>query len=215
MSTRVIIVDDHPFLLKGLRQALDPQSNLTVVGEALSGLTALQLVREATPDLVLLDIHLPDLNGIEVSRQILAEHPAVKIIVFSSDANRLLVDEALQAGVCGYLLKNAAADELNRAISTVLEGRLYLCPELASSVISDHIKRIASTTAPSKPILSERDRQILRFVAEGLPNKEIADRLKVGINSVEKYRSQLMRTLGVRCSAELIRYAIREGIAPC
>ena len=215
MNVRVLIVDDHPLLRNGLRQALERESDLTVAGEASTGRGALQLMKETTPDLVLLDMHLPDLGGIEVSRQMLAERPTVKILAFSSDADRPLVDAALQGGVCGYLLKDTVAEEFLRAIRMVMEGRLYLSPELASSVISDHIKTLSAATAPVKPMLSERDQHLLRCICEGLPNKEIAVRLKVGVKSVEKHRSQLMRKLGYQSAAELIRYAIREGIAPC
>ena len=215
MKVRVLIVDDHPLLRDGLRQALERESNVAVAGDASTGREALQRVKETTPDLVLLDMHLPDLDGVEVSRQILAERPTVKILAFSSDSNRALVDAALQAGVCGYLLKDTVAEEFLRAIRMVMDGRLYLSPELASSVIRDHIKALSASPAPAKPMLSEREQHLLRCISEGLPNKEIAARLEVGVKSVEKYRSHLMRKLGCQSAAELIRYAIREGIAPC
>jgi len=202
-------------LRDGIRRALEHQPNVTILGEARSGREALELDEKTAPDLILLDIHLPDLDGIAVSRQILARRPTAKILVFSADANRSLVDEALGAGVRGYLAKDAVPEELTRAISMVMEGRLYLSPELASSVIGDHVKALASPAAPAALSLSEHEQQMLRFVAEGLPNKAIATRFGLSIKAVEKQRSRLMDKLGCHSAAELIRYAIRQGIAPC
>jgi DNA-binding NarL/FixJ family response regulator len=214
MSTQLLLVDDHPLLRQGLRQTLETQTDLVLVGEASGGQEALQRVKDLSPDLVIMDIHLPDLCGLEVSRRILRDLPNVKIIIFSADADRALVDEALQVGVCGYLLKAGVATEIIRAIRLVMEGRLYLCPELASVVLGDYRKALLSKAQSPKPVLSDRDKQVLRHLAEGLQNKEIADRLNVSPKSVEKSRYRLMNKLGYHSVAELTRYAIREGIAP-
>jgi DNA-binding NarL/FixJ family response regulator len=208
------MVDDHPMLRQGLRQVLAQQPDLALVGEVSSGQEALQKVKELTPNLVIMDIHLPDLNGLEVSRIILRDIPATKIIIFSADPDRALVDEALQIGICGYLLKASVAGEMIRAIRMVMEGRLYLCPELASAVFDDYKKQLASKTSSTKPLLTDREKQVLRLLAEGLQNKEIADRINASPKSVEKSRYRLMNKLGYRSVAELTRYAVREGIAP-
>jgi DNA-binding NarL/FixJ family response regulator len=214
MSTRLILVDDHPMLRQGLRQALAPNADLVIAGEVSSGRAALQMVRELTPDLVIMDIHLPDLNGLEVSRLILRDFPRIKIIVFSADPDRTLVDEALQTGICGYLVKAGVVEEMIRAIRLVMEGRLYLCPELATVVLDNYKKQLVSKTRSAKSLLTDREKQVLRWLAEGLQNKEIADRLNVSLKSVEKSRFRLMHKLGYRSVAELTRYAVREKIAP-
>lgn len=213
MITRFIVVDDHPLLRQGLRQVLTSQPDLSLIGEASNGAAALQLANESNPDLVIMDIHLPDLSGLEVSREILKNHPNTKIIIFSADENRVLVDKALQIGVCGYLLKAGVAEEMARAIRRVMEGRLYLCPELASEVLGDY-RRILVAKTHSRPLLTDREKRVLQLLAEGLQNKEIADRLSVSTKSVEKSRARLMSKLGYRSVAELTRYAVREGMVP-
>lgn len=213
MNLKLLLVDDHAMLRRGLRETLSRQPSLTLVGEAWSGAMALQLANELTPDLVLLDIHLPDMNGIEVSRQILKAHPGMKIVIFSSDAARSLVDEALQAGVCGYLLKTSSGEELMLAINSVTAGNLYLSPEINGNILKDYRKGLLGEKQDAKPLLSDRDKQLLRLIAEGHRNKEISAELDVGIKSVEAYRSRLMKKLSCSSSAELIRYAVREGIA--
>jgi DNA-binding NarL/FixJ family response regulator len=214
MSIRVVIVDDHPFFRRGLRDTLEQLPDLMVVGEGSDGRTALQIIRETKPDLAIMDVHLPDTTGLEVSRQLLAEFPALKILVFSADASRKLVDEALQLGVVGYLMKANVTDELVRAIRLIMEGRLYLCPDLASQVVSDYKTLLSSLAQQAKPLLNDRDLQVLRSLAEGMQNKEIAAQLRVSTKSVEKVRARLMDKLGCRSVAELTRYAVREGLVP-
>jgi DNA-binding NarL/FixJ family response regulator len=213
MKIRALIVDDHTMLRRGLVQALAPHDRLEVVGEASSGAQAIALAEQHKPELVLMDVHLPDANGIELSRQILANHPAIKIIVFSSDVARPLVDEALQIGVCGYLSKSGSVDELLTAIDSVMDGKLYLSPEVSGDILSDYRRTLQGDTEPAKPELTEREKQLLRLVAEGRRNKEISAELDLSIKSIEAYRSRLMKKLNCSSSAELVRYAVREGIA--
>jgi DNA-binding NarL/FixJ family response regulator len=213
MNVKVLLVDDHPMLRDGLRQALARHSKFIVAGEASTGASALKLAVELALDLVVMDLHLPDMSGIEVTRQILRIRPSVSILVFSSDAARSMVDEALQAGACGYLWKQSASDELIRAVEMVTAGKLYLSPEVSSGILEDYRKGLVEDTNPSKPCLSERDKQMLRLVAEGRRNKEIAVQLAISAKTVEAYRSRLMKKLGCSNSADLVRYAIREGIA--
>jgi len=200
-------------LRSGLRQSLAQQPKLTLVGESATGAEALRLAGELAPDLVVMDVHLPDLNGVEVARQLLNARPSVKVIIFSSETARPVVDQALQAGVCGYVSKSSALEELMQAIDSVLAGKLHLSPDVSAGILEDYRKSLAAEAQPEKPQLSERERQLLRLVAEGRRNKEIAAQLTISPKSVETNRSRLMKKLGCNSSAELVRYAVREGIA--
>lgn len=213
MNVKLLLVDDHPMLRDGLRQALARHPQFIVAGEASTGANALKLTAELVPDLIVMDLHLPDMNGIEVTRQILRNQPSVRILVFSSDAARSAVDEALQAGACGYIWKQSASDELIRAVEMVTAGKLYLSPELSAGMLEDYRRGLAQEAEPAKPLLSTRDRQLLRLVVEGLRSKEIALQLGISPRSVEAYRSRLMKKLSCSNAADLVRYAIREGIA--
>lgn len=208
-----MLVDDHPMTRNGARELLGRQPDFVVVGEASSGGPALKLARELRPDVVLMDVHLLGVNGIETTRQILSELPDTKVIVFSCEPAREFVDQALLAGACGYVVKTGALEELVKAIEWVMEGKLYLSPEMSAGILEDYRRGLARGPAPLKPLLSERERHLLRLVAEGRRNKEIAGQMAVSAKSVETYRSRLMKKLGYTSSAELVRYAIREGIA--
>jgi DNA-binding NarL/FixJ family response regulator len=214
MQTKLLIVDDHPMLLNGLRQALSEHSNLTLAGETATGEEALNLARKLTPDLVVMDIHLPDLNGIEATRKILKAQPSIKVLIFTRDPNRKLVQEALQAGASGYVLKTGKVEELIHAIEEVMAGNLYLSAEVSAEIVEDYQKTLTGKVDSSKPVLSKREKQLLRLIAMGLRNKEIASELKLSPNSIETYRARLMKKVGYRNTAELVRFAIREGIAP-
>jgi two-component system response regulator NreC len=213
MNVKILLVDDHPIVLRGLREVVAQQPNFALVGEATTGAMALKLARELIPDLVVMDIHLPDMNGIEASRQMLNDLPAIKIIIFSGDASRSSVNAALEAGVRGYLLKNIACEELMHATNMVMEGRLYLSYDASAGILEDYQRSLVQGSEPLKTGLSEREKQLLRLVAEGQRNKEIAGQLAISIKSVETHRSRVMKKLGCSSTAELIRYAIREGIA--
>ncbi len=214
MSTRILLVDDHRMFREGVRLMIARElPDASVVGEAGDAATALESARTLRPDLIVMDIHLPDGNGIEVSRQILAELKDVRVIVLSAEASVLFVKEALRAGVSGYLLKSTAPEELPQAIRAVLQGRLYLCPE-ASRVALEDYREVLTTEAPRRPALSPRELQVLRFIAEGLRTKEIADKLNVGLKTAETYRQRLIHKLDCNGTAELVRYAIREGLVP-
>ena len=210
MITKLLIVDDHPMVLNGLRQALSLHSELTLAGEAATGAEGLKLIRELKPDLVIMDINLPDMNGIVAARQILAAQPATKVIIYSGDPSRANVDEAIQAGVHGFLFKRGIIAELFKAIDTVLAGGFYLSPEVSLGIVDDYKKRM---TSEAKPVLSTLEIELLRLVAAGQRNKEIAVQLDISVKSVEAYRSRLIKKLGCSSSADLIRFAIREGIS--
>lgn len=212
---RVLLLDDHRIFRTGLRLVLERVPGLSVVGEAGDGATALELARDAAPDLLVADIHLGAENGIAIARQILDSYPAIKVIFLSSDSNFALVRQALDAGGSGYLLKENAAHDLIRAIEAAQQGGVYLCPEVAAALVRDFRRRDdAGPDGSAPPQLSEREREVLRLIAEGLRNKEIADRLRLSVKSVETYRRRLMHKLGYHSTAELVRYAIREGLLP-
>ena len=212
MNTRVILVDDHQLVRRGLRLLLEQHGDIQVVGEAANGAGALEQAKALVPDLVVMDVHLPDISGLEVSRRLLADFPDLKIVVLSGDADMARVNEALQTGVCGYLLKSSAEEELGRAIRAIMEGRLYLCPEINALVIQDYKNSLAAKAATSKPALSGREREVLRLIAQGHQLKEIAVQLKVGVRTAETFRRRLMSKLDLHTTADLTRYAVREGI---
>jgi two-component system, NarL family, response regulator NreC len=212
-QVRILLVDDHAMLRQGLRSLIGSQEGLAIVGEASSMQAALEKVRALSPHVVIMDIHLAAENGIEVSRQILVEFPSIKIVVLSGDPDLALVTQALQAGVSAYVLKDNELPELIRAIHAVMDHQTYLSQEVASVVVTDYLRAMEGRTIPAtKPILTDRERHLLKLVAGGARNKEIAEALSVGVKSVETYRSRLMKKLGCTSANELTRYAIREGI---
>lgn len=213
MNVKILLVDDHPLLRSALRQVMAHQADIVIVGDTATGAAALQLAQELSPDLVFLDVHLPDLDGIEVSRRLRKLLPRVKIIIYSGDLSRPLVDAALEAGVSGYVSKSNSPQEVLQALTSVLSGHLFLSPEASASILEDYCQKLANHVEPAKISISERDKELIRMVAEGRRNKEIADQLKLKPKSVETYRARLMKKLGCASSAELVRYAIREGIA--
>jgi len=209
---RILLIDDHRLFRQGLRSILERERGLEVVGEAGDGPSALKLAGSTSPDVVVADIHLPDGDGIALAVRILAQCPATKVIFLSSDADFNLVRRALDAGGSGYLLKDNASGDLIRAIEAVRQGGVYLCPEVASALVEDFRQR-GNQTPEAPPVqLSEREAEVLRLIADGLRNKEIADQLGVSTKSVETYRKRLMTKLGFSSTAELIRHAIRTGI---
>jgi DNA-binding NarL/FixJ family response regulator len=213
-ETRILLVDDHQMMRQGLRQLLAVEPGLIVVGDAGNGQSAREQVRALSPHLVLMDIHLRDESGVEITRQMLAEFPAVKVIALSSDSAVELVLQALRAGVAGYLLKENGADELVRAIHTVMDHRLYLSPAVSSAVILQFMESSSHVAVgPAGADLTERERMLLLLIAAGNRNKEMAAALAVTVKSVETYRSRFQKKLGCAGTAELVRYAIREGIA--
>jgi len=209
---KILLVDDHRLMREGLRALLLEHPMLRVVGEADGRSTALEQVRTRQPDVVVMDVHLPDENGIAIAAHILSEFPRTKIIILSGDTELTTIQKALQTGVSGYITKNDPPEEIIRAIHEVMDHRVHLCPEVASIVTQDYVKVVVNHTTPESLALTERERLLLRLVAEGKRNKEIADALQVTAKSVESYRSRLMHKLHCNSAAELTRYALREGI---
>ncbi len=211
MKTCVLLVDDHRLVRRGFRLLLEQDAELEVVGEAGDGDAALALIRSTKPEVVIMDIHLPGTGGIEVSRLALQEFPTLKIVVLSADADTQLVNEALRAGVSGYVLKESAPEELPRAIAAVRADRLYFSPEVASMALLDY-RRSLTEEGNKRPQLSPQEREVLRLLATGLRTKEIATEMTISVKTAETYRRRLSQKLGCQSVAELTRYAIREGL---
>jgi DNA-binding NarL/FixJ family response regulator len=212
MDVRIVLVDDHRILRDGLRMILQKVPGFAVVGEVGDGRSAMECVRQTAPDLVVMDLQLPDENGIACTQRILAERPGTKILVLSANPDLTRVQESLRAGASGYVLKDEAADELVRAVRTVMDGKVHLSPSAATALVEDLKAAPNNTVAPAAPKLSEREMAVLKLVVDGLRNKEIAEQLDVSTKSVETYRARVMSKLGCASTAELVRYALRAGI---
>lgn len=213
MHTRILLADDHPMLCSGLQQEIAKRPGLEFVGQAHTGERALALARELTPDVVIQDLHLPDRDGAEVTRGIAQALRAVKILIFSADADRAQVDRALKAGACGYVLKSGAVDELFFALGMILAGKIYLSPDLSAGILQDYRENLVKEPHRGEPLLSGRERELLRLVAAGQSNKALAEHLNVSLSSVETYRYRLKKKLGCLSTADLVRYAIAHNIA--
>ena len=213
-AVKVLLLDDHAMFRHGLRRLLEEQPDIRAVAEAATGRAALEQLQSFAPDIVVVDIHLSGENGIDFARQILAAQPSTRIIVLSANSSLNLIHNALQAGVLGYVTKMNAAEELLRAIHSVLDHCIYLSPDVASAVATGYLKLQEGNIVPaSKLLLTERERCLLKLIAEGRRNKEIAEELGIALKSAETFRSRLMKKLGCANTNELIRYALREGIA--
>lgn len=209
MSIRVIIADDHKIVREGLRSILQHDLKMDVVGQASNGRGAIELARELNPDVVIMDISMPDLNGMEATRRILEENSSIEIIALSMHSDERFVSEMLKAGASGYLLKDCALDELERAIRTVLAHQTYISPAIAGTVVKDYVHHL-SNKQPS--VLTPREREVLQMIAEGKSAKQIAHQLNVSIKTVEAHRKHIMEKLDIYTVAELTKYAIRAGV---
>jgi len=208
---KIIIADDHKIVREGLRALIDKQQGMEVVGEADNGRLVVQMAKDLSPDVVIMDIAMPDMNGIEASRSILAELNNVKIIGLSMHSDRRFVVEMLKAGASGYLLKDCAFEELIQAIRTVHSDHIYLSPEISDIMIKDYVHNISDSPSVFS-LLTTREREVFQLLAEGKSTKEIAFALGVSIKTVETYRQQVMEKLDIHSIAELTKFAIREGI---
>jgi len=213
IPTRVLLADDHALVRAGLRSLLEKMAALRVVAEAGDGRTALELIGQHRPEVVLMDIAMPGLNGLEALARVGKEFPTVKVIVLSMHANEEYVVQALRAGAAGYLLKEAAVVELEVALGAVARGETYLSPRISKAVIDSYLERLGNRPAPLDR-LTPRQREIVQLIAEGKNTKEIAFLLEVSIKTIEAHRAQLMERLGIHDVAGLVRYAMRTGLVP-
>ncbi len=215
MTLRILLADDHKILREGLRSLLEKQADMTVVAEADDGRSAIEAIQSQPTDVVIMDIAMPGLNGIEATRQIRSRHPRVKVIALSMHSDRRFLIGMLQAGANGFLLKDSAAEELITAIRAVVGGHAYVSPAIANVLVEDVLRRTpaAGPAAPPQP-LTPREREVLQLIAEGKSTKEIAGILHVSGKTIESYRLKIMAKLDLHSVAELTKYAIREGLSP-
>jgi len=211
MTTKVFLVDDHGMLRSGLRALIEGEAKFQVVGEADDGRTAVQMISELSPDVVVMDLRMPDMNGIEATRHIFSTNPNVKVIGLSANADRQSVVEMLRAGAKGYVLKESAFEELALAINMVMHNKIYLSPSITDLVVDDWVHGDEGG-ASVFGILSAREREVLQLIAEGKATKEVAAVLSVSLKTAESHRRNLMEKLHLDSVAELTKYAIREGI---
>jgi DNA-binding NarL/FixJ family response regulator len=211
-KTRIVLADDHPIVLDGLRNLLRAEDDFELVGEATSGLSALKLIREKRPDVAVLDISMPELNGIVLCRRLAGELPDIRLLVLTLHEDRAYLNQAIEAGVRGYVLKRSAVENLVQAIRAVTVGGMYIDPAIVGRVFDEG--RANKRTAARKgvtPALTDREGDVLKMAASGFTNKEIASRLDVGVKSVETYKARGLEKLGLRTRAELVRYASGQG----
>ncbi len=212
MNTRIVLADDHRIIREGICSLLDQEQDFEVVGEASDGREVIRLNQELHPDVLIMDISMPNLNGIDATRQIIKQNPETKIIALSMHSDHHFVAEMLQAGATAYLLKDCVSDELVQAIRLVCQGKTYLSPEIASLLVKDYRSQIQQTTTPKSETLSPREREVLQLLAEGHSTKNIAEKLFLSVKTIEAHRAQIMRKLDIHNVAKLTKYAIREGL---
>jgi DNA-binding NarL/FixJ family response regulator len=210
MSARILLVDDHQILREGLRSLLEKQVGLEVVGETGDGRTALQLVQDLRPDLVIMDVTMPDLDGIDATRLITHDHPGTKVLALSMYLRKVFVVEMLKSGASGYLLKENAFAEIVEAIKTILAGEKYVCRKAAGLLAEEYTKGQDASAASTQ--LTEHETAIIRLLANGKTSKEIARTGNVSVKTVDACRRRVMQKLGVASTADLVKYAIREGL---
>ena len=210
MKRRIILVDDHQLLRAGLRTLLSKERDLEIVAEASDGREAVKLVTKHSPDVVIMDIGMPNLNGIEATRQIREIAPRTRVVALSMHSGAQFVSRMLEAGASAYLLKDSAHEELLHAVRAVTAGQVYLSPAITGVVVDDYVRRAGTATAG--PVLTPREREVAQLLAEGRSTKEIAGRLFLSVKTIETHRQHIMEKLNISSIAELTKYAIREGL---
>jgi DNA-binding NarL/FixJ family response regulator len=209
-SLRIFLADDHVVMREGLRSLVNAQPDMNVVGEADNGRTALLKARELQPDVVVMDVSMPDLNGIQVTERLKRVCQKITVLVLTAHDDSGYLRQVLEVGASGYVLKKAAAEELIKAIRVVASGGVYLDPALAGKVVGGYVSRRRSGGAPLSD-LSEREAEVLRLVAWGYTNKEIAGYLNISVKTVESHKANLMQKLDLKSRVEIVRYALRQG----
>lgn len=209
----IILVDNHRILSEGLRGLLSQEPDMQVIADAQDGREAIELVGRLRPDMVLMDVVMPELNGIEATRQIQKEYPSVRVLALSMHVDKRYVLGMLEAGAAGYLPKDSNFEEVVRAVRAVASGQVYLSPRIANIVVQEYGRKAAENKAQSAPgSLSSREREVLQLLAEGHSAREIAGRLHLSVKTIETHRRNIQAKLGIDNVADLVRYAIREGL---
>jgi len=214
MTVTVLLADDHPIVRQGIRHLLEAESDVKVIGEATDGLEAVQLAEKHRPTVLIVDMMMPGLNGLEVLRQVKKRSPATFSIVLSMQSADAYVVEALKSGASGYILKDSGPSELVNALRQVIQGERFLSPKLSERLINAYIQTSDKTVLDSYETLTDREREVLQMVAEGLTTPEIARRLSISPRTAELHRGRMMSKLGLRNQTDLIRYSLKRGILP-
>ena len=207
-KTRVLLADDHTVVRGGFRMLLGAQADIEVVGEAANGIEALQLAKDLNPDVVVMDVTMPQLNGIEATRRMNQEVPRIRVLALSMHKDAVYVREILRAGARGYLLKDSGEADLIAAVRAVARGEGYLSPAVSDAVLTDYRKHVTNPL----DLLSSREREVLQRIAEGQTNKEIANSLGLSVYTVEAHRGRIMEKINVHSAGELVRFAVRNGL---
>jgi DNA-binding NarL/FixJ family response regulator len=207
-KTRVLLADDHSVVRRGFRMILSAQQDMEVVGEATNGREAIDVSERLQPDVVVMDVSMPELNGIEATRRISERSPRTRVLALSMHKDSVYVREILRAGARGYLLKDASDADLVTAVRAVARGEGYLSPAVSEAVLSDYRKHVTDPI----DLLSSREREVLQLIAEGKTNKEIANTLHLSVYTVEAHRGRVMEKLNLHSTGELVRFAIRNGL---
>jgi two-component system response regulator NreC len=208
---RVFLVDDHEVVREGLKALINAQSDMVVSGEAGDGRAACEQVKKLRPDVVIMDVSMPEMSGAQATEWLRREHPPVKVLALSVHEDKGYLRQLLEAGASGYVLKRAAAEELIRAIRTVATGGVYLDPSLAGKVVGGFVRKPAGKGTPEGEELSEREEEVVRLTAAGYSNKEIAGQLDLSVKTVETYKARSLEKLGLHSRSDLVRYALERG----
>ena len=212
-KVRILLADDHTVMREGLRAALEHQPTFEVVGEAADGSQATNLAASLSPDVVVMDIAMPNLNGVEATRQMVSKHPAISVVILSMYSDETYVMRALKAGARAYLLKDSAFTDLIRAIESVSQGKSYFSPKISRILAEDYVRALKQKgSVDSYELLTAREREILQLLAEGKSNKEVATKLNISLYTVETHRGRILQKLNLHSAAELVLYAVRKGI---
>jgi DNA-binding NarL/FixJ family response regulator len=212
MTIKILLADDHGIVREGLRFLLEKEADIKVVGEAEDGLKAIELVRQLLPDIIIMDITMPNLNGVDATRQIINEFPKVKVIALSMHFDRMFVVSMLKAGASGYVLKECLSDELVEAVRTVYGGEWYISRKITGLVMGDYVNRLLESTESPLDTLTDKERQVLQLIVEGKSTKDIAGKLYVSGKAIEATRHKIMEKLDVHSIPELVVKSIQGGL---
>lgn len=212
MKTRILLADDHDMMRQGLKTLLAREADFDIVGEASTGREAMRMAAELRPEVIVMDIGMPDLSGVEATKRIRNELPKIRVVALSTHSDRHFVTGMLSAGASGYVLKSEALEDLVGAIRSVRGGRVYTSPKITDVVMQDYVAKLNRPPGEETATLTDRERQVLGLLAQGRKTREIAEQLHLSVNTVDTHRRHIMQKLDLHSIAELTKYAIREGI---